>query len=264
MVSMDYTFKHPKKTSNALSIRSTQPIEQIFSTPSNGILLLIGESFRMGPQSTRVRGTPDSINGQMDACHSHIQLMNHHNHINWKVAIFSYATPYNELLCQQYTNRLFKAEFLNEPIGYKNIYQRGMDYIDSLKVNYDFVFVIRIDLLIKNAFYKIFNPSWSTIHYPFICFIECLYTPKNFYRVSDAMVFIPKGIPLNQVTLTHESMEEMAEKGFKTNVMINTLHDSDSLKDYNPLYVIVNRPFTDECRSVNYFYHNGTIQFYES
>jgi len=68
------------------------------------------------------------------------------------------------------------------------------------------------------------------------------------------MVYIPKNYHLDLITLNHDSWEELCKKGFKysdIDVMINTYHDSDSSKDFNPLYTIVNRNKTNKWYSPN-------------
>jgi hypothetical protein len=70
---------------------------------------------------------------------------------------------------------------------------------------------------------------------------------NNNPRVSDIIIHIPNkyfskvfGEPI-----VHDMWYNLTKKGLSKkdmNIMLNKYHDSDSAKDYNPLYYIVNRP----------------------
>jgi hypothetical protein len=217
---------------------------------SSGILLLIGESFRTGEQGTRIRGHPSSYESQIEACQSHIEFMNKFSNINWKIILFTYTTQYDQDLKKLYSP--YHSDFLEHPVGYNTLFEISKNYVKQLK--YDFILVSRIDLKFKPKFSTVFNPQWRTIRYPFICWKKCCTTKKFYPRVSDTMVFIPKKYNLSPITLTHDSWAELCERGFlysDIDVMISTYHDSDSSKDYNPLYTIVNRRVTTQWHSQN-------------
>jgi hypothetical protein len=229
-----------------------------------GILLLIGESFRTGEQGTRIRGIKSSYEEQMKACKSHIQFMNHFSNIKWKVVILSYTTPYDKDLNELY--KPFYSYYYDSPIGYDNLFNVSKQFVIMNQLKYDFLFVSRIDLYFKPNLSKIFNPSWTTIHYPFICWKKGSVSKKYYPRVSDTMVFIPKKYNLSSLSLNHDSWAELCNNGFgysDIDVMINTYHDSDSSKDYNPLYTIVNRHETNIWDSPNDIF-NKKQQFIES
>jgi hypothetical protein len=234
-------------------------LKQFYSKKENleqkkkGIFVVIGESFRTGSQTTRVKGLPESVKEQIDACRSHMKFMEHFSDIDWKIVVFSYTTPYDEKIREIYGDKLLHSEFLSEPIGLQNIFQKSLNYIKTSNINYDFVFVSRIDLEFKESFNQVFDPTWNTVHYPFITWFPPEDKKNTHPRVTDTMVFIPKGISFDDLSLSHESWFDYVEKGHKydeLDVMIDTLHDSDSEKDYNPLYTIVNRPATDEWHSL--------------
>jgi hypothetical protein len=208
----------------------------------SAILLLIGESFRTGEQGTRLRGEYNSVESQIEACKSHINFIHSFPQINWKIIIFTYTTSYDKKLKKIYSP--YYSRFLEYPIGYNNLFEMSKTYITESKLKYDFLFVSRIDLIFTPLFTKTFNPRWNTIRYPFICWKKDSISKKYYPRVSDTMIFIPKKYNLSLITLNHDSWYELCVKGFAysdIDVMINTYHDSDSSKDYNPLYTIVNR-----------------------
>lgn len=220
-----------------------------------GILLIIGESFRLGEQGTRLRGETLSYNAQIDACKSHINLIKSFPNIKWRIIIFTYTTQFDNVLKQIYSP--YYSEFLDYPIGYDHLFEKSKKFIIKQKIKYDFLFVSRIDLLYTSLFIKTFNPTWKTIRYPFICWKQHSICKKYYPRVSDTMVFIPKKYNLSLITLNHNSWAELCTRGFvysDIDVMINTYHDSDSSKDYNPLYIIVNRKKTEIWDSPNYVF----------
>jgi hypothetical protein len=65
-----------------------------------------------------------------------------------------------------------------------------------------------------------------------------LFIPSKYYYLKD------------KINVYHNTWETLIEENDLTyddiDTMINTYHDSDSEKDYNPFYYIVNRPSTDE------------------
>jgi hypothetical protein len=215
-----------------------------------GIFLLIGESFRTGEQGTRIRGDPSSYNEQTNACKSHLEFMSNFSNVEWNVIVITYTTQYDETIRNLYNPSY--SLFIEEPIGYDNLFTIGKEICN--KINYDFIFASRIDIFFKHEITSIFNPSWKTIRYPFICWKKGCTTNTYFPRVCDAMVFIPKKYNLKLITLDHESWYDLCENGFfysDIDVMIHTYHDSDSFKDHNPLYYIVNRNETNEWYSKN-------------
>jgi hypothetical protein len=230
----------------------------------SGILLLIGEPFRLGEQGTRNRGDPSSYKYQIDACRSHLQFINSFSNIKWKIILFTYTTQYDTVLKNIYSP--FHSKFLEYTIGYDNLFGISKMYISQSKLKYDFIFVSRIDLKFTHLFIQKFNPNWRTIHYPFICWKRDSICKQYYPRVSDTMIFIPKKYNLSSITLNHDSWAELCNRGFAysdIDVMINTYHDSDSSKDYNPLYIIVNRNKTDVWDSPNQIF-NKKEQFTQS
>jgi len=75
------------------------------------------------------------------------------------------------------------------------------------------------------------------------------------------MMYVPKSIffpSLKFVHLYHDAWYHLIVNGKMNNddmdFIINTFHDSDSQKDYNPLYYIVNRP-----QSLSWYDQNKTF-----
>lgn len=106
---------------------------------------------------------------------------------------------------------------------------------------------MRIDLFLKDKFFEIFNPHDDKLLFPSICF-KPHHKVKNHPRVNDMMLFIPKKFFnfINKIELEHNTWYNLVVYHNFTyenfDVMLNTYHDSDSAKDHNPIYHIVNRP----------------------
>jgi len=121
--------------------------------------------------------------------------------------------------------------------------------------NYSFLFFMSLKSAfemkkgVKDKFMEIFNPKSDSILFPSICF-EPHHKVGIHPRVSDMMMYVPKKyidyFKQHRVNLGHNTWYDLIER-FNFNytqldMMLNTYHDSDSAKDYNPIYYIVNRP----------------------
>ena len=178
--------------------------------------------------------------------------MNKFSNIKWIPIVITYTTSYDSLLKEIYSP--LYSIFFKHVIGYNELFEIAKKTIIQNNLSYDFILTLRIDLLLKQEFMNRFNPNWSTIRYPFICWTKDSHTKNNYPRISDTMVFIPKKYFISSISLNHESWEELCQRGFgysDIDVMIETYHDSDSSKDYNPLYTIVNRNKNDTWHSPN-------------
>lgn len=217
-----------------------------------GLIVLFGESFRLGGQGTRNRGSIESYNEQSKACESHIKFIEHisdkYKLDSMSVYISTYTTQFDTNLLKIYTKYLVGHTIHDTPIGLYNIYSSVIPKITMDE--YDFILFLRIDLCLYEQFNTIFNPMWETIHYPSICWFHHSIDRNNHPRVNSIMWFIPKkyfSILNTTIDISyHDGWVNLIEYAGLTyndlDVMIHTYHDSDSAKDYNPLYYIVNRP----------------------
>jgi hypothetical protein len=235
-----------------------------------GLLMLLGESFRLGGQGTRSRGDDRSYPEQINACKTHIKLIEKMKGqgCDMDVILSSYTTKFDKNLLDIYNNYIVDYKFYNDCIGMHNLFHTTLERVNTEK--YDFILYIRVDLYLKDMFIDIFNPSWKTIHVPSICFVP--YHRENGHpRINNMMLFIPKkyfnylkdiyllplgddghllwGHLMNKTDLTYDDLD----------AMINTFHDSDSAKDYNPMYYIVNRPQQTIFHSQGYIFNKGTF-----
>jgi hypothetical protein len=200
--------------------------------------------------------------GQMSAAYLQKQFIEHlEKHHRYKVDVYisTYTTPYTNKLLSVYKPKLIGQTIHNERIGIHSLIQKSMSSIKSIKdiQSYDFILFMRIDLCLKPKFLEVFDPLWKTIHFPSVCF-KPYHTVGNHPRINDVMLFFPnkyfKYIEHIQYQSTgHSIWNDFVMGGLVTkedmDMMVDTYHDSDSAKDYNPLYYIVNREQCQTCQT---------------
>jgi hypothetical protein len=203
------------------------------------LIIFLGESFRLGGQFNRNRGTPESFKAQMDACDSHIRFIEKQKA---DVFIASYHTQFDEQLLSVYKPYLIGSTFYPDVIGLNTLFHKTIESLDIEK--YDSVFYIRIDLYLKDHFLEVFQPK-QMILFPTICW-KCCSIENDHPRVNDTMLYIPKKYYefIKYIDIGH-NMWCLCSKYITyedMDTIIDTYHDSDSEKDFNPIYYIVNRP----------------------
>jgi hypothetical protein len=216
---------------------------------AKGLIILLGESFRNGNQNSRIRSLPCTYEEQKEACMSHLRWMKKLEDLNIStdLVINSYNTRYNEDLLYWYDTKCINSNFFPDVIGLNNLYFDCITRWKELFTNYNFVHFLRIDLFLKPFFFDKFKLD-DKIRYSSICYTksDCHITSCRNPRVSDTMLYIPKTFYhlLNNDILNHSGWPTLLSLGIQSNdidVYVNTFHDSDSAKDWNPLYRIVNR-----------------------
>jgi len=228
-----------------------------------GLFLFLGESFRSGGQGSRIRGTPDSYNEQINACLSHMNFIDaikkKFNLKSVSAYISTYNTQYNNNLISMYKKYLLGCRFYDNSIGINNLYHTTISFIDNID-QYDFIFYIRIDLFLKPLMSQIFDPNSDMILYPSVCFIP-YHKIENNPRVNDTMIFVPKKYYryIKDISVFHDSWHNLVRNTDLTyndlGTILNTYHDSDSLKDFNPLYYIVNRDQSNKFHSEGHIFN---------
>ena len=219
-----------------------------------GLVIFSGGSFRLGGQGNTSIGEPMSYKQQIEAAQSHIRFL---RYLDVDVRICTYSTQYDTELVSVYREYRPCVFFVKGGLlGTNTLFYKCLDDIER----YDYLLHIRIDLFLKEKFMEIFDPSWNTIRFPTICWKQGSITHGH-PRVNDMMLFVPKKYfqYLPHVHIGHETWRILVSEGhLKYNdldTMINTYHDSDSAKDYNPLYRIVNRPEQHHWHSEGYIFN---------
>lgn len=225
-----------------------------------GCLILYGESFREGKQFDRTKDTQSSFTNQMKACDSHIKFiktMKQKYNIDMDVSISTYCSKYENELKNKYSNYNLKYSCQTEMIddvalSIKNIATKGVTQI-NLK-EYDFILFTRNDICFKDEFINTFklkdtilcvSQHWT--HHD--CFKE---NGVSYPVVNATILYIPEKyfFITNDLRIDHDLWKYYIQKYKLKNtdfgLMLDTYHDSDSYKDYNPLYYMVGRPQTEE------------------
>ena len=230
-----------------------------------GLFVIIGESFRSGGQGSRTRGEASSYDDQMKATKSQIKalaFLESKFGVKIDVSIGTYHTQYTNDLVSAFGDRIVgKPDIRHEDNAagltsfFKTALERAAGPEKTLDQIYDFIFFCRVDIYLKGGFQMAVDLNWPTIRFPFICWVQNDVTGRS-PRVSDFMLFVPSKYFsfLPHYVISHDSWRDFVTKSSLTkwdlDVMITTFHDSDSFKDWNPLYRIANRPENNEWNSI--------------
>jgi hypothetical protein len=241
-------------------------------------IILFGESFRTGSQGSRAKGRPDAVAEQLDAARSHqefIDYLTSQHNVQCGIYIHTYSTPYDDFLLACYKQVTAKRFLTTEGTtsGMSSHVDGTMRLIDEQLAMYDFCLFIRIDLHLKSYFTKRFNLQQfcTRLTFPSICFLKNnshVVSGTNYPRVNHIIVGVPRMLyKLLQPHITPILFEHVAfahlSPMLPTNCiefMVSTYHDSDSEKDWNPLYDIVNRPRKPVWHSVGFVYNHETME----
>ena len=103
----------------------------------NGLILFIGESFRIGGQGTRNRGRTVSHDAQILACNSHISFIDHiiqkFNLNSVSVFISSYTTQYDNHLIDIYkTVKIYNSIFYKTLLDQNTLIHNCINIIDNI------------------------------------------------------------------------------------------------------------------------------------
>ena len=228
--------------------------------PKRFALVLIGESFRTGAQHSRIKGEDGSSADQIEACRTHVDFIKHMKQ-QWNydcdLYIHTYSTKFDQDLHDVYAA-------INAPIAETYLTQmcthsmnchvhRAVQCITGDWETYDFVWFMRIDLYLKPHLEKIVSTEQlcTKILYTSMCWIGC-HKAGVYPRVNDTMLTVPKKyfdvLKRGDLTLCHDGWLNICRNAKFNDVnpedidlIMYTLHDSDSAKDWNPIYRIVNR-----------------------
>ena len=214
-------------------------------------VILRGESFRFGRQDTRIRGIPYAVEDQMLACRSHLRICDRLKEMGVTPSLFltTYTTPYNEQLLEVYEPYLVKHQILPAigPIQHMNI-KASVDLVGDLSI-FDYIIIIRVDVFFKDEFFEIFKLDENRILFVSVCWYKGCRTSRGFPRVNDTYYCFPKllirylfAAQGHSQSYGHECVEHLNLRQHEYDFLTNIFLDSDSYKDKNPYYRIVNRP----------------------
>lgn len=242
-----------------------------------GLFIFFGECFREGMHMTRLRDTEYGYNNQKECCLSQIKLikkLKKKYNCDINIAINTYDTIYKTDLLKWYNEYLIYYNFTN------NIYEdlreavkySVINVMDNIKINdYDFLFVCRNDLYMKDKLIEIFNPyvnkltyinieyivpinSDNTISFPHIADPFCIIPKKYFYPFNNW-----KGLRDNaKHLLFHQAVRELIKNGADLQNDIgfisNIIYAANTSKQRNPFYRLNCRPEPDYYREIKEVY----------
>jgi hypothetical protein len=242
------------------------------------LIILIGETFRTGFQDSRERDRNESYLPQIKSSENHVNFIKYiENKFNLKcdIVINTYYTKYKDVLLNIYKElNILEYNVNNNYIGLENLLRNGI-LLAKNKTNlndYKFITSLRLDIMLKQLYFDIFNPNWNSIMFPTLCYIIQGYdkTYEGYPRVNHNIIFIPNRffnlIP-NYIFMSHDSWYYFIKntpfnlQHDDIDVMLNTYHDSDSYKDYQPLYTYLYRHENKNWKSKGYVFNKKLLNY---
>jgi hypothetical protein len=219
------------------------------------LLVLDGESFRIGPQFTRVRSASlEGINRQKLASYSHLRLINFLKdkfNCDTDVLISSYKfnEPCDTMLIEWYKPFIIKCIYFDSLFQHEDIFHQVTNSIvQSFDLSqYTFVLFIRIDYYIKKYFLQRFTHIDDSVRYVHMDYNgggvahTIIYLPKIYFHLLNTPIennFRAKWSGLNNIKDT-----------VKTDLFINSYHSCATNLNWNPLY-------SNVCREESFFREN--------
>lgn len=225
-------------------------------------VILAGEAFRFGGQAVRVRDVEKAFEPQRRACFSHVSFfdrLKETKNLNCELFISSYSTKHQQDLLGWYGERLASYSFKENLIGLQGLIKDAIQEINFEE--YESLLITRLDIEFKEYLSRVFDPTWNKIMFPSACWKVGAYLTKGRNwtpRISDTMEFVPRrlfGHVKRQFHLSHEAWLHYKRSGLTNSdlgLILDTYHDSDSAKDYNPLYKMAGRSESRKFHSPNF------------
>lgn len=177
----------------------------------NALVILIGESFRLGSNKSRKVGLNKSYESQKDATNSHIRLFkflkNKYN-VNFDTIINTSPTKFDNELIDWYSVDTNVLSVKTDK--YKGMYARHT-YVRENQIpdldEYDFVLILRLDVYIKQKLLEIFDPTSKKILFPFI--VRWFSLEENYRRNHNSMKILQIKNEINGKTIKEKYLESM-------------------------------------------------------
>jgi len=214
----------------------------------------MGECFRDGPSETRLRDTARGVQGQLEASASHKKLISRLRTLNYHidVVINTCSTDHDTILLDYYDPVVVK-NFAKTPYRSLNHALRSSIACAPYMNDYDFLFLCRLDILLKDPVIEAFDPSWQTITFPNVMYID---EGATYPHIANLFCFVPKkyfspfdaweGIAMNTDNLLgHHTVEGMLQGGLTLadiGFFTDKLYIANTAQMSNPLYAINCRP----------------------
>ena len=184
------------------------------------------------------------------------------------ILINTYDTKYENELKSWYKNFNLKYITNTKLIGPDNLVKKALKTIDPS--DYDFIIFTRMDLCFKPFFIETFSINekimFVSIHNKyntnpnekcgFVFNNENMPVTENTPIVNPMIIIVPKThyLVLKDMSVNHDAWWKFNQAGIKHEDMdfiLDTYHDADSFKEYNPAYYLTSReekPFITELK----------------
>lgn len=237
------------------------------------LVIITGEAFRKGGYHSRKRDKAESIPEQLKASESQMDFLNFVSkkfNMGYDVSLNCYKSIYIDQLLNIYQPLYDNSNKYIEAWKQKKQTLQAIKDIPDLNV-YESILILRVDLIIKEYFWRVFDPLCEKIMFPCIMHTSyCKVRNTDLPRVVDTFMFIPKkqfdNILNRQIwdIAIHTSYFYCIEGGLSHSHLgfyTNTYHDSNTQHCWNPLYTICNRPVSTSWSDYNKHYneHNEMI-----
>jgi len=214
------------------------------------LLVITGESFRLGKQMTRDRSdSSDATNRQKLASYSHIRLINYMKsqlNTDTDVAIHSYTLnpTHDAMLLEWYKPYLVNHTFKTHTPPHENDFvMETNNKILNMDLNpYNFMLFTRLDFYIKKYFLSIFTKIDDSIRYGHrdysyggICH-NLIYVPKKHFRLLERDIHTNIRCPHIDPNHLINNISDIS-----IDYYIDTHHSLSTCDNWNPIYSQVGR-----------------------
>lgn len=215
------------------------------------LLVLTGESFRLGGQMTRSRSdSPESTNRQKIATYSHLRILNYMKsafNVDTDIFINSYTLnpSHDAMLLDWYKPYVVYSEFKETILESENILVLDTNHkILAMGLDeYDFVLFVRIDMYMKKYFFSRFTKLDNFVRYGHL---DCntggvchnlIYLPKKYFS------FLENNSIENDIRSPHisETILKKVIPRIEIDYFIRSYHSLSTDLYWNPLYSQVGR-----------------------
>lgn len=231
----------------------------------NGAVIIRGEFFREGGQQSRVKYTDYSVEEQRVALRTHVNLFDKIKQQGADLDIYIITQPMTDNFLDiirdeygEYSNNISTIHFVDNAFHMSPLANLISEH--HKKQEYEFVFIMRPDFIFKDLFYTLFDVTRSKITMMSVCFKYADHHrlvkvgDGTLPRINDTAFFYPKrfvGEFLSKLIYCCHCHEILGDRCASIKLQdvdffVNTFHDSDSEKDFNPLYRLTGRP---ECKT---------------
>jgi hypothetical protein len=225
------------------------------------VLLIQGETYRLGPQMTRTRGGEESYSLQMEATKSHLSFIRYMKEkFNFDCDIilnfYTLNEEYDNKLISKYSKYIINKNLNKDLIGEKNLFNQSVDLFSQKNINeYDFILFIRADHYLKEFFIKNFIPFENRILFAFPSLLTNSSNSENITNINEVgmfvdhqIIFVPQkhfdNLTEKKIYNQHSSYVYSVSNGISEDEIwffVNTLHSSSTDISWNPLFHQIGR-----------------------